>query len=299
MALSLIVCLVFFVSVSFSLILPSLEDEFSKIVVRMPPYIAYLWSLCNPTIEKLLAFFPEDQAWQVRKEWILSIGQSAGPLSSMLRPLLSSSLALAGTVSTGCLIPIVLFYFLRDWPGVVRCIENCLPLSALPIFAEVRGRIRRSLNHYLRGQFLIAIILSCYYSVGLFAIGIESAGVLGVITGFLSFVPFVGALILCSITLVICMVHYASAGKATALIVLFLFAQLLETHVLYPRFVEKETRLHPIWVLFTLLTGLQLGGIVGLAFALPFASVVNAVVRYVSERFRNSALRLGCPPETS
>jgi predicted PurR-regulated permease PerM len=169
----------------------------------------------------------------------------------------------------------------------------------LPVFAEIRRRIRRSLNRYLRGQFLIAVILSCYYSIGLFAIGIESAGVLGIITGFLSFIPFVGALILCSVTLVICMAHYASVGKATALIILFLFAQLLETHVLYPRFVEKEARLHPVWVLFALLAGLQLGGVIGLAFALPFASVLNAVARYASERFRDSSLRLGCSSETS
>jgi predicted PurR-regulated permease PerM len=298
-ALSLIACLVFFLSIGFALILPGLEDEFSKLATRIPSYISYLWSLCNPMLEKLLALFPEDQSWQMRKEWMLSAGQSVGPLAAMLQPLMSGSIALAGTVSTSCLIPIVLFYFLRDWQSVVRCIENCLPLPALPVFIEIRGRIRRSLNRYLRGQFLIAVILSGYYSVGLFTIGIESAGVLGVITGFLSFIPFVGAMILCCVTLIICAVHYASVGKAVALIAMFLFAQFLEAHVLYPRFVGKEARLHPVWVLFALLAGSQLGGVVGLVIAIPFASILNATARFTSERFRDSSLRLGVSSETA
>jgi predicted PurR-regulated permease PerM len=298
-ALCIIVCLIVLGGISLALILPSLENEFTKLAVRVPSYIHYLGSLCSPALEKALALFPEDHTWQMRKEWILSVGQSIGPLSSMLQPLLSSGLALAETVSTCCLIPIVLFYFLRDWPDVVHCIENSLPLSALPHFAEIRKRVRYCLNRYLHGQLIIAVILSGYYSIGLFAIGIESAGVLGVITGFLSFIPFIGALVLCGVTLVICAVQYASVGKATALIVLFLFAQVLETHILYPRLVGKEARLHPVWVLFALLAGLQLGGLVGLILALPAASVINAILKYASERFRVSTLRLRNSPEPS
>ncbi|MDR0406664.1 MAG: AI-2E family transporter [Holosporales bacterium] len=291
-ALGMILCLILLGIMGVSFVLPILEQECSKLAVRIPSYISYLGSLHGPTLEKLHTFLSEEQVLQIREGLMLSIGRSAGTLSALLHPLLSSGIALAGMVSTFCLIPIVLFYFLRDWPHIVYSVEHSLPLSILPTFEEIRKRIRKSLSRYLRGQFLIAIILSGYYSVGLFAIGIESAGVLGIITGFLSFVPFIGALTLFLVTLLICAVHYASFGKLIALASLFLCAQFLEMHFLYPRFVEKEARLHPVWVLFSLLAGMQLGGLIGIIFAIPAASILNAILTYAQERFRSSAFYL-------
>ncbi|MDR1267493.1 MAG: AI-2E family transporter [Holosporales bacterium] len=289
-ALSVIVGLFLLCWIVFSLILPSLEQELFKLIARAPSAFAYLSLPENPVWNDWADKLPGGVGKFLSEERRLASQHFLEKLPQIFSSVVSGGVALAGLVSTLCLIPILLFYFLRDWPQIVGKTESLLPHPMRTVVQELRPRVRYRLGRYVHGQFLIALILSGYYSSGFFVIGIDSPVLLGVIAGFLSFVPLVGALVLFLLTLLICTAQYASLGKAIGLAGLFLSAQLLETHYLYPRFIGKKAGLHPVWVLLALLAGFRWGGALGVIFAIPTASALSAVLIYAQERLLTSAL---------
>ncbi|MDR0662196.1 MAG: AI-2E family transporter [Holosporales bacterium] len=289
-ALILIFGLFFLCWMTLSSLIPSLEQECTKLAAKIPSSLAYLSWLSRPLWEELERLIPNDFGDSLSQEWGAALERFVDFLPKLFSSVVSGSMALASLLSTLCLIPIILFYLLRDWPRIVTYTEGLFPPSMRPVYQELRQRVRYSLGSYLQGQFFIALVLSSYYSLGLTIIGLESAVMLGVVTGFLSFVPFIGALVLFLLTLLICTAQYMSLSKALWLSALFLGAQLLETHLLYPRLVGKEAGLHPVWVLFALLVGLHLGGALGVIFAIPTASILGAVLSYARIRLRHSPL---------
>ena len=140
--------------------------------------------------------------------------------------------------------------------------------------------IDKVLAKFIRGQGLVCFILSIFYGIGLFLIGIKFGILLGIFAGILSFVPFIGSFLGGGLTLILGFAQFGFSMELLMLLSIFVFGQLIESYYLTPKLVGDAIKLNPIWIIFALSTGAFLSGFIGVLISLPIAAVLGVLVRY-------------------
>jgi len=196
--------------------------------------------------------------------------------------------AVIGWLGTLFLIPIVLFYLLLDWHRLLRYLDDAVPRS----WAARAGALAREtdtlLAQYLRGQLLVMLILAVYYSSALAIAGFEIALPVGIITGFLAFIPYLGFGLGLTLALLTAILQFTGLYGLIAVAVVYSIGQVLESFILTPYLVGERIGLHPIIVIFALLAFGQLFGFVGVLLALPASAILSVAVRHMHVLYRNS-----------
>jgi predicted PurR-regulated permease PerM len=208
-------------------------------------------------------------------------------LASVIEKIAPAGNALTHFISFFVIMPISFFYFLRDWKAMSSAIFECIPNRQRDICLEVAVVIRTSLQNFLGGQMYVALILSAYYTAALFAADLEDRVFFGILSGVASFVPCIGALF--SFALVVFINATAlTLTKLYMLVASYFVGQFLETYLLYPHFIGKKTKLHPLWILFSFFAGLELKGIIGVLMAIPLTAVARAVIVFAVDKFKST-----------
>jgi len=188
------------------------------------------------------------------------------------------------------LIPVVAFYLLRDWDRLVAWIDRMLPRSIEPTVAYLAREADSVLGAFVRGQLAVMLALGIFYGAALTIMGLSVGPLIGMVAGLLSFVPYLGFIVGFGSALIAALVQYGDWGHVLIVVAIFTVGQLLEGYVLVPRLVGEKIGLHPVAVIFAVLAGGYLFGFLGVLLALPAASVILVVLRYLSERYRQSDL---------
>jgi predicted PurR-regulated permease PerM len=202
----------------------------------------------------------------------------------------SVALALIGNL---VLIPVVLFYLLADWQRVVRHVEALVPLPARGAYDSFVAECDDVLGQYLRGQLSVMALLAVYYSVALWAFGLELAFPIGVFTGLAVFVPYVGYGVGLALAMLAGVLQFAPSEALLMVAVVYGLGQLIESFVLTPRLVGERIGLHPLHVIFALMAFGQLFGFVGVLIALPASAVLLVAIRRLRAQYQASALYRG------
>jgi predicted PurR-regulated permease PerM len=177
------------------------------------------------------------------------------------------------------LVPVMVFYLLRDFDILRARFYTLLPPHWRPIVAAWLGEIDHALGGFLRGQCTIALILATIYAVGLALIGVPLGALLGIIAGLANLVPYMSIVAGLVPTLVLFLLSEApSVGGVLSIILLFLGGQLLEGVYLSPRIMGRETGLHPVVVLVAILVGGTLFGLLGIVLAVPATAVLQVAL---------------------
>src|SRR5690606_33940465 len=175
------------------LVVPLLRAQILALIDRLPEYVRLFEERVMPHVEQLveqLSPAQEDGGKQVEAQG----GEVLGWLSSAALTVLSGGLALVNLLSLVFITPIVAFYLLRDWDNLVARIDSWLPLDHAETIRDLARQIDQSLSGFVRGQAMVCLILALYNTIGLMLIGLDFALVIGVITGVLSFIPYVGTI---------------------------------------------------------------------------------------------------------
>ncbi len=183
------------------------------------------------------------------------------------------------------LIPILTFYMLRDWDGIMLRLGSLVPVSQQETVFSLARETDEMLGAFLRGQVLVMIALSVLYTIGLSISGVEYALAIGVVSGLVSFVPYLGlvfGITLASLTVVL---EPAPLWPLVGVIATFTVAQLIEGSVLTPKLVGDQIGLHPVIVIFAIAAGGQLFGFFGILLALPAAAVLSVLTRFAYDRY--------------
>jgi predicted PurR-regulated permease PerM len=198
--------------------------------------------------------------------------------------------ALVGFFANVLLTPVVMFYLLTDWDALVARVAALLPRRWDAASRRIAGEIDSVLAEYLRGQVTVMLILAIFYAIALWFAGLQFAIPIGVLTGLLIFVPYLGYGIGLVLALLVAVLQFSSAQGIVLVLVVYGIGQLLESFVLTPWLVGERIGLHPLAVIFALLAFGQLFGFTGVLLALPASAAILVALRNVRAVYTASAL---------
>lgn len=202
-----------------------------------------------------------------------------------------SSAAVISVIANLLLIPVITFYFLRDWDVLVMRIQHLLPRPLEPTITQLVRESDQVLGSFLRGQLSVMVVLGSLYAIGLTLAGVQFGLLIGLIAGLLSFVPYLGPAVGIGAGLISALVSpgdpWVNVGLVAAV---FTVGQLVESFFLTPWLVGDKIGLHPVAVIFAVMAGGQLFGFFGILLALPVAAVVMVVVRHTHQRYLISSM---------
>lgn len=206
----------------------------------------------------------------------------------LLSTVLKSSYTLIECIVNIVLIPVVTFYFLRDWDKILHQVNMLLPKSARPTVDKLANEVDDVLGGFFRGQLLVMLGLAIIYGFGLTLIGLKVGLMIGLIGGLLSIVPYLGSLFVVVTATAVSLVEIGTFESVLWAWGVFLLGQTLEGYLLTPYLVGERIGLHPVAVIFSVMAGGALFGFFGILVALPVASVVMVLLRFVNARYHAS-----------
>ena len=192
--------------------------------------------------------------------------------------------------------PIVAFYFLRDWPGIVRHVDTWLPRPYEAVIREQAMEVNLILAAWIRGQAICCLVLAVIYAVGLTIVGLDLGLTVGMAAGLLSFIPYVGT-VAGAVTAVLLSLSQGHGWHGViSVLIVFGFGQALNDYVIQPRFLGNRVGLPAVWVIFALFAGGAAFGFIGIMLAVPVTATLGVLVRFWLRRYLHSPLYLDAPP---
>ena len=201
-------------------------------------------------------------------------------MKSILFELADSGLYFVGWLAYLLLVPVVTFYLLRDWDILISRVEKAIPRRMHAKVVEIAREIDDVLSAFLRGQLAVMFILSVFYAIGLWLVGIELAFIVGFISGLVSFIPYLGVIVGLVLSLAAFVIQVGDFSQLIGIGLVFLFGQLLEGTVLSPILVGEKVGLHPVLVILAVMAGGQLFGFFGVLAAMPVAAIMVVFLRH-------------------
>jgi predicted PurR-regulated permease PerM len=273
------------------LLVPLIQRQVTNLIDNLPHYVEWARTVALPWVQQRLHLEPDtfdtDKVLATIREHIGSIGSIA---ARTLAQVTQSGMGIITWLTNAVLIPVVAFYLLRDWDTMIAHIQRLIPRSVEPTVVRLSRESDQVLGAFVRGQLLVMLALGVFYGLGLTLVGISIGPLIGMVAGLLSFVPYLGFMIGFVAALVAALVQYGDWTHVLLVCGVFTVGQLLEGYVLVPRLVGGKIGLHPVAVIFAVLAGGHLFGFLGVLLALPAASVVVVLLRYVFARYRESDL---------
>jgi predicted PurR-regulated permease PerM len=281
--------------VLFLLIAPILAGQFSGFIDNVPDYARRLQSLVSDSNHPWLKRAVGDNLIGSKSVGDLT-SQAMGYLTGVVASLWSKGQALLSVFALVIITPVVAFYMICDWSRMVASVDRLIPL---PQRETVRGLMREidaAISAYVRGQSGVCLILGSYYAVGLTLAGLSFGLLIGVVSGFISFIPYVGSFTALVLSLAVATAQFFPDWSRILVVAgIVLFGQLIEGNVLSPKLVGKSIGLHPVWLMFALFAFGYLFGFVGLLLAVPLAAATAVLMRFALRRYLASPLYTGNP----
>lgn len=273
------------------LILPLMGQQLSYLVSSMPAYLDYIQTNVIPEVALYLGLDLAVFDLNLLKTFFVkNYVQAGGILSKVMASLTSSGFVLLTWIANLVLIPVVMFYLLRDWNILIARIDELIPRKNQPIIRQLAKQSDEVLSSFLRGQFVVMLVLGAVYSTGLWFIDLKLALLIGMLAGLVSFVPYLGFIVGIVVASTAMLLQTHDVMQLIPVMIVFSIGQMLEGMLLTPVLVGDKIGLHPVAVIFAVLAGGQLFGFVGILLALPVAAVLVVLLRYLHKEYLSSAI---------
>ena len=272
------------------LLIGPLVEQVRAIVKDAPGYIDDL----NARLADALGWWnrldlPADIREAIDKAVTDLLGNIGSLVPAILRPVFSSVLGFVGSVFGYLIIPVWTFWILKDRPAIVRGFDRAVPVAWRADTWATLGIVRRVFGSWVRGQLILGLVVGVATFVGLMVLGVlvdpvfsKYAVLLSVIAGVLELLPVIGPII----AAVPAVLLGATAGlpAVIAALILYFAIQQLENTILVPKIQGDATDLHPAVVIFSLILGGSIAGLLGAILALPIAATLRDLYVYAFRR---------------
>jgi predicted PurR-regulated permease PerM len=277
------------------ILLPVLQKEALALQQKFPAMIERLNTSVLPWLNtrfQLNVQLDFASLQQLVSDKIADNGQDL--MARLFGTLRSGTGVVLGFLVNAVLVPMVLFYFMLDWPDMTSRVQALLPRRWEPMVMDLAHEIDALLSQFLRGQLLVMLLLAAFYSSALAIAGFDVALPVGILTGLLVFIPYIGYGTGLVLALVSALLQFEPGYGLTAVAIVYGLGQVLEGFVLTPRLVGKRIGLHPLAVIFALMAFGQLFGFVGVLIALPVSATLlvglkRLRARYLASNFYRAA----------
>ena len=289
-------CLV--LTLALLVLVPMIQRQVATLVTSLPGYRDWFLNTALPWVEartglELVGWL--DPARLV--EFLREHSERAGGIAATALGIVSrSGFAMLGWVANIVLLPLITFFFLRDWDKMVERVAAMVPRDHLATVSRLARESSEVLGGFLRGQFLVMLILGVMYGVGLWMVGLELGLLIGLVAGLFTFIPYLGPTSGIVLGVIAALVQYGDWKHVLGVLAVFGVGQVIESYWLTPKLVGDRIGLHPVAVIFAVMAGGALFGFLGMLIALPGAAVVNVLLRYAHERYTHSRLYAGSAP---
>lgn len=292
--LAILALLLLVLALVLALLVPVLIREFADFVENLPSFVDKLQSLVSSALHSPLSDYLGIDLNDIGGSLAGATSEVAGWLAKVVASLWTGGRAVLNIVSLLVITPIVAVYMLYDWDRLVAQIDSLLPRNHVNEIRQIARDIDRAIAGFVRGQGLVSLIMAAFYSTALVLVGLNFGFLIGLVTGLLGFVPFVGAFIGFVVSLAVALAQFWPDWLWIALTLsIFVIGQLIENNFLQPRLIGQNIGLHPVWVIFALLAFGYLFNFVGVLLAIPTAAAVGVLVRYGLKRYRESPIYRG------
>ena len=284
----LLVFLIIFIN-TLILIVPLLGHQLAGLIQNLPVYATKLQGLVVTILDGRIGQSLGITTSDLQSELGGFVKQGAGWAGQFLKSLWSGSQSLISLLSLMVVTPVVAFYLLYDWDRMIATIDSWLPRDHADTIRGLAGEMNESISGFLRGQMMMCLILSVFYSVSLSALGLNFGFLIGLIAGLISFIPYVGAVVgfILSVGVAI-MQFWPDYGMIAVFFVVFAVGQFLEGNILQPKLIGGSIGLHPVWLMFALFAFGSLFGFVGMLVAVPIAAMIGVLARFAIARYLES-----------
>ncbi|MEA2981995.1 MAG: hypothetical protein QOF09_3818 [Alphaproteobacteria bacterium] len=273
---------------------PIISEQLTAFLDHLPSYLSKLQSIVSDPSRPWLAKAFGGNLSDPGKSVNGLVAQASGYIGTFLVSVWSGGRAVFSVLSLLVITPVVAFYLLCDWEKVVATVDRCIPLQHRTTVHGLAHDIDEAIAGFVRGQAVICMILAAFYSIGLTLAGLNFGFLIGLMTGLLSFIPFVGAGTGFLVAAVVAIAQFWPNWMSIATVAgVFLVGQALEGYVLSPKLVGAKVGLHPVWMMFALIAFGYLFGFVGLLIAIPLAATIGVVLRFALRKYLESPIYTG------
>lgn len=258
-----------------SLATPIILIQFEKITINAPKYINYLNETLSPYFNSIFGQkdINEDDLFKLLKLFFIKFGDAGYNF-------FKGGLLILDSIFDILLTLIISFYMLIEMKNIRNFFNDITKNSSFSIFSIILEEINLTLSRYIRGQILVCLCLSFFYSLILNFISLEFGFILGLFIGLISFIPYIGAILGCSLALILGSIQFGYSFELLIILLTFIIGQLLESYYFTPKLIGEAVKLNPAWIIFALTVGGGVFGFTGILMAIPVAAIIGVITRF-------------------
>lgn len=281
-ATALIAAVVFSLLIAMALILlPTVIRQLTQMVEGAPALVRSIFGFLNERFPEMMedgGFITQtltDMSERFRQAGLQLLG---GTLRSVVN--------VVALIFLTIVTPTVAIYLLHDWGKLVAAVNRRLPPENAPVIRRLASEIDDVLGGFVKGQMIVGALLATFYSISLMALGLNYALVIGILSGILNFIPWLGSFSGFVIATGVALLQFWGHWWMVALVsFIFVFGQVVEGNVITPNIVGDSVKLHPVMLMMALSVGGALLGFAGLLLAVPVAAALGVVARHYDRRW--------------
>jgi predicted PurR-regulated permease PerM len=260
-----------------SIATPAIANQLGDFVGRLPE-----------TLGSLDTWLKDTLGFEIPKQWRDYIGSSdvkgalveSSPMQRISEIAFSGITGVLGVLAEVLLVPVFAFYFLVDWPNLLRRFEHMIPPRRRSEVRELAREVDRVIANWVRGQAIVTSILMILYAIAFTIVGMPLSVPIGFVVGALTIIPFIGTFVGAALALLVVITGGGNVSILGGIAIVFVVLHLLEAAVLTPKIVGHRVGLSESGALLAVVAGGKLLGFVGVVLAVPIAATFAVLARY-------------------
>ena len=271
------------------LILPFLREQLQMLIEEFPQYFMQLLTDIDAFLRTSFvgdyytgSNFDIDQLMETLPDNLAGILQNV--VASIITGITGFLSTITSFVLSIVIVPFILFYLLKDGEKLPEYILKLLPPRLRDDTREVFGEADKQLSAYIQGQLIVAFFIGVMVFIGFLIIGMKYALLLGVLAMFTSVVPYIGPAIAITPAVIIALV--TSPFMLVKLAIVWTVVQLVEGNIISPQVMGKTLFIHPVTIIFVLLTAGSLFGVAGVILGIPAYAILRVLVSHIFKLFK-------------
>jgi predicted PurR-regulated permease PerM len=186
------------------------------------------------------------------------------------------------------LIPFFVYYLLADYRAMRERLDRLIPPRHRAVASTLIGRVNFVISSYVRSQLVIALVMGILYAIGFAVARVPLALSIGLLSGLLNFIPYLGTLTGLTLSLSFVALDGGGIARILGVVAVFIIVQSVEGYYLTPKLLGGSLDLHPMWVLVGLMIGGSLFGILGIILAVPVIAIAKVALDFLEELYQQS-----------